>query len=65
MSETWKVRELTNVTDDQIETLLEAEVVDGWEIERIDYVKEVGVRRPQMAYFYFRRPQRLPTETDA
>jgi hypothetical protein len=51
----WKVREVHQVTDDAIEALMNTEAHDGWALERVDYIKEVGVRRPQMAYFYFRR----------
>ena len=28
---------------------------DGWLLDRIDYVKEPGVRRPQMAFLFFVR----------
>jgi hypothetical protein len=51
----WKVRELQLVTDDAVQALMNAEAAEGWSLERVDYIKEVGVRRPQMAYFFFRR----------
>jgi hypothetical protein len=28
----------------------------NWTLDRVDYVKDTGVRRPQMAYLYFTRP---------
>lgn len=55
---THKVVELIKVSDSDIEAILNRLAPDGWVLDRIDYVKEPGVRRPQMAFLFFERPPR-------
>lgn len=52
----WKVSELQRVDEASLERVLNEAAADGWQLERIDYIKENGVRRPAMAYLYFTRP---------
>jgi hypothetical protein len=52
-----KVVELLAVTDADIEATLNRLAPEGWQLDRVDYVKEPGVRRPQMAFLYFQRPR--------
>ena len=53
-----KVVEVMNVTDHDLEQRMNAAAADGWMLERIDYVREAGVRRPQMAFLFFTREAR-------
>ena len=51
----YKVVELLSVTEDALQLRLNEAAADGWLLDRIDYVKEPGVRRPQMAFLFFVR----------
>lgn len=55
-----KVVELSRVTDDELTAKLNEMQAESWILDRVDYVKDAGVRRPQMAYLYFSRP--TPTD---
>jgi hypothetical protein len=61
----WKVSEVQRVDEATLERTLNAAAEDGWELERIDYIKEFGVRRPAMAYLYFTRPVSAEGASDA
>ena len=50
-----KVVELLTVNEEELERRINEAAADGWQLERIDYVKEAGVRRPQMAFLFFVR----------
>ncbi len=50
-----KVVEMTRVTDDELTDKLNEMQATNWTLDRVDYVKDTGVRRPQMAYLYFSR----------
>jgi hypothetical protein len=52
-----KVVELMNVTDADLTAALNTAAADGWSLERVDYVRESGIRRPQMAFLFFVRPK--------
>jgi hypothetical protein len=54
--QTWEVEELTRVTAEDLAETVNRRVGAGWQIERIDYIKDAGVRRPQMAFLFFSRP---------
>ena len=45
--------ELTPVTSESLTEVLNAHAADGWTLNRVDYVKENGVRRPVMAFVFF------------
>lgn len=51
----WDVEELVRVTAEDLAQLLQRRSQDGWSLERIDYIKEAGIRRPQMAFVFFSR----------
>ncbi len=51
------VIELQNVTDADLRACLNDAAAEGWELDHIDYLKEPGVRRPQMAFVFFTRPE--------
>lgn len=51
----YKVVETTVVTDDALEEILNAEVISGWEFERMQFAMHEGSRRPGMAFIFFVR----------
>jgi hypothetical protein len=51
----WQVVELTSVTEEDLTALINEQHDSGWQFERADYIKETGIRRPQMAFVHFRR----------
>ena len=51
----YKVVEVLAVTEDELERRVNEAAAEGWLLDRIDYVKEPGVRRPQMAFLFFVR----------
>lgn len=52
-----KVVELAAVTDHDLEAAINRAGDEGWELSRIDYIREHGVRRPQMAFLFFSRTE--------
>lgn len=50
-----RVVEVSPVTDDELTETMNQLEGEGWKLERADYIKEAGIRRPQMAYLYFSR----------
>lgn len=52
-----RVVELPNVTAEDLSAEMNRMQADGWNLERVDYIKEPGVRRPQMAFLFFVRPR--------
>lgn len=61
----WRVRELASVTAEDLQRALNEAASAGWSLERVDYIKEAGVRRPQLAFCYFSRDAALgPPEPD-
>jgi hypothetical protein len=49
----WHVREITRVDNDELASEMNAAQDQGWSLQRIDYVREAGVRRPVMAFLFF------------
>ncbi len=54
----YKVDELQAVTAEDLEQCVNRRAAEGWSLDRVDYVKEAGVRRPQMAFVWFSRARR-------
>ena len=50
-----RVVEISPVTDDELTATMNELAVQGWTLDHADYIKEAGIRRPQMAYLYFSR----------
>lgn len=57
-----KVVELVNVTAEDLGDTLDRMAADGWNLDRIDYVKEPGIRRPQMAFLFFVSERAVDTD---
>jgi hypothetical protein len=51
----YKVDELSPVTDETLERLLNERVQEGWGFESIHFVMRGGSHRPAMAYVFFTR----------
>jgi hypothetical protein len=49
----WHVREIARVDDDELASEMNAAHVKGWLLQRVDYIREAGVRRPVMAFLFF------------
>ena len=55
----WRVREPASVTAEDLQRTLNEAAAEGWCLDRVDYIKEPGVRRPQLAFCYFWRDAAL------
>jgi hypothetical protein len=53
MTVRWHVREVARVDDDELAAEMNAAHLKGWMLQRIDYIREAGVRRPVMAFLFF------------
>ena len=53
---TYKVVELSIVTDETIEDALNTWTKDGWTFESLHFAMANGSKRPAMAFLYFVRP---------
>jgi hypothetical protein len=51
----YKVDELSPVSDETLERLLNERVREGWGFESIHFVMREGSHRPAMAYVFFTR----------
>jgi hypothetical protein len=51
----YKVDELSPVSDETLERLLNERVQEGWGFESIHFVMREGSHRPAMAYVFFTR----------
>lgn len=51
----YKVVELPNVTDEEIEAALNRWTGDGYRFESVHFVCPPGTRRPSMAFLFFTR----------
>jgi hypothetical protein len=51
----YKVDELSPVSEESLERLLNARVEEGWGFESIHFVMREGSHRPAMAYVFFAR----------
>ena len=53
---TYKVVELSIVTDETIEEALKTWTKDGWTFESLHFAMASGSKRPVMAFLFFARP---------
>ena len=51
----YKVVEISNVLDQEIEAVLNRLAAEGYRFESIHFVTQPGTRRPQMAFLFFSR----------
>ncbi len=51
----WKVVEITDVGDHEIESALNRLAREGYRFESIHFVTQLGNRRPTMAFLFFAR----------
>ncbi len=49
----YKVVEVSSVTDDEIERVLNDTVVDGWALDTIQFAMRESSKRPSMAFIVF------------
>ncbi len=56
MRSTYKVVELSTVTDDTLEETLNEWTADGWTLEGIHFAMRESSKRPAMAFVVFTRP---------
>jgi hypothetical protein len=54
-SSTYRVVELTEVSDREIEAAVNRETADGYRFDTIHFVTQPGSRRPTMAFLFFTR----------
>lgn len=54
----WKVVELSSVTDDEIERVLNEWTPQGWTLETIQFAMRESSKRPAMAFIAFTREMR-------
>ena len=55
----YKVIELTTVTDEALEKVLNEWTAEGWELDDVRFVTGEGSRRPGMAFVFFTRREGL------
>lgn len=55
MSLTYKVIEISNVTDDDLESTLNEWVAKGWTFEGVHFAMRESSKRPSMAFVTFTR----------
>lgn len=53
----YRVTELSVVTDETIQTTLNAMTAEGWVFDSIHFVVRESSRRPSMAFIFFVKPQ--------
>lgn len=51
----FKVVELSTVTDDELERVVNEWTAQGWTLDMVNYVTQPSSRRPVMAFVYFTR----------
>ena len=51
----YRVVEVQPVFAEDVSAAINELASQGWELDRVDYVKELGVRRPQMAFVVMKR----------
>ena len=53
----FKVVELSTVTDDELERVVNEWTGQGWTLDMVNYVTQPSSKRPVMAFIYFTRVQ--------
>jgi len=56
----YKVDEVSPVTEETLERLLNERVAEGWGFESVHFVVREGSHRPAMAYVFFTRVRENP-----
>jgi hypothetical protein len=56
----YRVVELSDVSDRNLEDALNREAAEGYRFESIHFVTQAGSRRPTMAFLFFTRAAELP-----
>jgi len=51
----YKIVEISTVTDDQIESVVNDFTAKGWNFEHIQFAMREGSKRPAMAFIFFTR----------
>ena len=64
MSARYKVVEISSVTDEEIETVLNEWTAQGWVLEGIQFAMRESSKRPSMAFVTFRREDGEAGEAD-
>ena len=54
---TYKVVELSTVTDESLEAALNEWTAEGWTLEGIQFAMREASKRPAMAFIIFTRPE--------
>jgi hypothetical protein len=52
----YKVVELSSVTDEEIEAVLNEWTAEGWTFDTMQFAMRESSKRPSMAFITFRRP---------
>lgn len=52
----YKVIEVSTVTDEALEQVLNEWAPQGWELDRVQFVVREASRRPSMAFVFLTRP---------
>lgn len=55
MALTWKVVELSSVTDSEIEAVLNEWSAQGWALDNVQFAMRDSSKRPSMAFISFTR----------
>ena len=55
MALVWKVVETSDVTDEELEKILNEWTAEGWQLERIHFAMREASKRPGMAFVTFTR----------
>lgn len=58
----FKVVEIGNVTDEEIEAVLNEWAGKGWTFDTLQFAMRESSRRPSMAFAMFTRPTKKPDE---
>lgn len=61
----YKVVEVSSVTDQEIEAVLNRFSLDGWSLDGIQFAMRDSSKRPSMAFVLFTRSARIPANLKA
>ena len=61
MALSYKVVETSDVTDVEIERILNETTAEGWKLDTIQFAMRDSSKRPAMAFILFTRPEDAPT----